>query len=143
MCVDYWMSSVWGLYLLSSHQLQMRSYRDACTTLFSILSVSLKNTKPPFRSISSLEIGMIQHCSKVGYRLIGDGRSLQCMLVKKHPFIPFHPSTLWLIVVCMPIASLQQQNFSDMSDCRCRKKKTGSSLHTTSIFTSKWLYIYI
>lgn len=93
------------------HQLQMRSYRDAYHTFFSIiLSVSLKNTtKPPSASPPLLgKIGMmIQHCSnKVRAIGFGDGRwSLQCMLVKKHPFIPFHPSTLWLIVVCMPIAN--------------------------------------
>ena len=65
-------------------------------------------------------------------------------------FTPRHCDWLIVIVcVCMPIASLQQQNFSDMmmSDCRCRRKrrkKTGSVfIPRPYLLVNDYLYIYI
>ena len=98
------------IYLLSSHQLQNEIIPRCLCYYYTLLdsnTICFLEEKQNYQASPSSEEAspwkfpaFFQNSSMylvLGYRSIEDGRSLQCMLVKKHPFIPFHPSTLWLI----------------------------------------------
>ena len=95
------------IYLLSSHQLQNEIIPRCLCYYYTLLdsnTICFLEEKQNYQASPSSEEAspwkfpaFFQNSRMylvLGYRSIEDGRSLQCMLVKKHPFIPFHPSTL-------------------------------------------------